>query len=361
MSEFKRRVILLALDSVGIDPLGHDRPESVYAHSRFLFPRSTAGDVLPITAAAIPGALVATDVVGNHERGAIECALTYTSIFSGQSAVDEHGLMRGLGLNEVLFKKLIARDNLFRRFKSAYLLNAIFPGHLPFLGSSHVEDLVPRFERQAVETGLHYQGHPVRFKGPQKNGFAELFTLAEINQNIFVHAARQARVPLRTWDDVRRGQALTSSMTHELEAEFNVEFFGQAPLPKHTPAEAAAILVSQARQHDFTFFKYQIPDLVSHTGKIELARQVFAVIEAFVEAILRSIDSEGTVVIITSDHGHLEQLATSHAHPKTAVPTWYFGPNPARTAAKLRRPEHIFRVIAELSQASAESQITNDH
>jgi hypothetical protein len=34
----KSNSILVALDSVGIDPLGHDRPESVYAKSRFLFP-----------------------------------------------------------------------------------------------------------------------------------------------------------------------------------------------------------------------------------------------------------------------------------------------------------------------------------
>jgi len=32
-------VLLIALDSVGIDSLGHERPESVYAQSRFLFPR----------------------------------------------------------------------------------------------------------------------------------------------------------------------------------------------------------------------------------------------------------------------------------------------------------------------------------
>ena len=42
------RVILIALDSVGIDPLGHDRPESVYAHSRFLFPRQVGLDPLPL-------------------------------------------------------------------------------------------------------------------------------------------------------------------------------------------------------------------------------------------------------------------------------------------------------------------------
>jgi hypothetical protein len=347
MMQMSRSTILLALDSVGIDPLGHDRPESVYADSRFLFPRRVQGDVLAIEDAPVPGALMATDVIGDDARGAIECALTYTSIFSGQSAVDHHGLMRGLGLKEGLFKQLIAQANLFRQFDHPCLLNAIFPAHLAFFGASHVEDLVPRVDRDAVESGLRYRGQPVQFKGPNKNGFAELFTLAEINQNIFVHAAREAGVPLSTWRDVREGRALTSTMTHELEAEFNVDFLDQPPLPVHTPRQAAHILMAQAEQHDFTFYKYQVPDLVSHTGKVELARHVFAIIEDFLEAILQAVDPERMIVIVTSDHGHLEQLASSHAHPKTRVPTWFFGPDPLRMAARLGRPENIFHLLAE--------------
>src|SRR5262245_26348326 len=121
-----RRVILLALDSVGIDPLGHQRSESVYARSRFLFPTSAAGDVLGLPDAPVPGALVETDVIGEHKRGAIECAITYTSIFSGQSAVDRHGLMRGLALDERTLKEMVSADNLFRHFRAPCLGNAIF-------------------------------------------------------------------------------------------------------------------------------------------------------------------------------------------------------------------------------------------
>src|SRR5262249_50526420 len=149
----------------------------------------------------------------------------------------------------------------FRHFKNPCLANAIFPAHLAFFGSSYVEDLVPPIERKAVEEGLTYRGQPVRVKGPEKNGFAELFTVAEINQNIFVHAARQADVPLRTWNDVRKGKALTASMTHDLEADFGSSFFGQEPLPRYTPMEAAGVIVRLAQEHDFTFYKYQVTDL----------------------------------------------------------------------------------------------------
>src|SRR5436190_3639271 len=337
--------ILIALDSVGVDPLGHNRPDSVYSDSRFLFPKGATGNILALKDSPQPGILVETDVTDGAEQGAIECAITYTSIFSGQSASREHGLMSGLGLKDRLLEQMVSRDNLFRRFERCCLANAIFPAHMAFLGNSYVQDLVPHVSREAIEGKLAFDGKPIALKGAGKNGFAEVFTLAEINQNIFVYAALQAGVRIRTWADVRRGDALASSMTHELESQFDTAFFDQKPLPGRSPEEAAAILVNLAAERDFTFYKYQIPDLVSHTGRIELAREVFTVIERFVESVLSSVDLAKTSVIVTSDHGHLEQLGSSRGHPKSKVPTWYFGAEPERYAALLSRPEGIFQVL----------------
>lgn len=109
------------------------------------------------------------------------------------------------------------------------------------------------------------------------------------------------------------------------------------------------MLAELAGRHDFTFYKYQIPDLVSHTGKVDLARDVFAVIEEFVERLLSRLDPAENILIVTSDHGHLEQVASSHAHPKTRVPTWYFGTDAEASAARLRRPEDIFHLLVERS------------
>jgi hypothetical protein len=341
------RVILIALDSVGIDPLGHNRPDSVYANSRFLFPRRIEAGPVLLSTSPIPGALVETVVADSDQPGAIECAITYTSIFSGRSALERHGLMNGLGLDEQTLKAMVCDDNLFRRFAKPCLANSLFPVHLPFLGSSFVQDLISAYDRKAVEAVVHFDGRPVRLRGPNKHGFAELFTLGEINQNIFVYAAREAGVPLRGWDDARGGRALTGTMTHELEARFNWDALGLTALPYREPREAAAVLVALASQHDFTFYKYQLTDLVSHTGRVDLARAVFGVIETFVEVVLGAIDPQKTVVIITSDHGHLEQVAFSHGHPKSRVPTWYFGPDAEIHADRMRRPEEIFHVVAE--------------
>lgn len=337
--------LLIAVDSVGIDPQGHTRPDSIYSGSRFLFPAGRSGPVIPVDCGSWHGILVETEVADPESPGAIECALTYTSIFSGRSAIQEHGLMRGLGLRDRLLEGLIAESNLFRYFERSCLANAIFPAHLQFLGNSYTQDLIPTFDRTEIEGRLSFRGKPVAFRNADRHGFAELYTLAEINQNVFVYAAREAGVALLTWEDVLRGRALTSSLTHELEGEFDFGLFKQSILPRRTIEEAADVLIQLVREHDFTFYKYQIPDLVSHTGRIDLARAVFDTIERFVEAVLSRLDVDEAAVIVTSDHGHLEQVSTSRGHPKSKVPTWYFGPEASKTSERLRRPEGIFEAL----------------
>ena len=347
------RGISIAVDSVGIDPLGHDRPESVYAGSEFLFPRGRSGEVIPLPDAPCEAVLVETDVASGCRRGAIECALTYTSHFSGFSAVERHGLMQGLGLNDRLLEGLIDESNLLRLFPDACLANALFPAHLPFLGGSYAKDLLPHVSREEVERTVRFRGSPLALSGRPKRGLAELFTLAEINQNIFIYAARQAGVRLRTWDDVRDGRALTSSLTHELEGEFDLEGMGARPLPARSLDEAADVLARLAAEHSFVFYKYQIADLVSHTGRLDLARAVFQVIERFVAAVLRRIDADETLLLVTSDHGHLEQVSYHHGHPKGKVPTWCFGPSANQLAERLRRPEGVFDAFAGLAMPAA--------
>jgi hypothetical protein len=152
--------VLIAADSVGIDPLGVDRPESVYADSRFLLPRGYRGGVAPVPG----GVLVETDVTAGRRTGAIECALTYTSSFSGRSAIAEHGLVQALCMDERLLRRLIAERNLFAQFARPCLANAIFPVHLDCFGSSYVADLLPPIGRDALTAGLRFRGAPV-FEG----------------------------------------------------------------------------------------------------------------------------------------------------------------------------------------------------
>lgn len=341
--------LLVALDSVGIDPLGHERADSVYAASEFLFPRRRRGPLLELPDAPRPGVLVETDVTGGRAEGAIECALTYTTLFSGRDALATHGLMQGLGLRERELEALLVERNLFAMFPSACLANALFPVHLPFLRGSYAEDLVPSRSREEVEATGRLRGEPLRLGGAEKRGLAELFTAAEINQNVFVFAARRAGVALRTWADVRAGHALTGSLTNGLERDLDLSGLGvpelAAQLPARTPVEAAEVLAALTRAHAFTFYKYQLADLVSHTGRVDLARATFLEVEAFLGALLARLPADA-LVVVTSDHGHLEQVAFTQGHPKSRVPTWVFGPHAEELARPLTTPAAIHALLA---------------
>ena len=60
------------------------------------------------------------------------------------------------------------------------------------------------------------------------------------------------------------------------------------------------------------------------------------------------IDPAQTCVVITSDHGHLEQVAYHRGHPKTTVPTWVFAPDAERIAAEMQTPEAIFAFLTTI-------------
>lgn len=97
--------------------------------------------------------------------------------------------------------------------------------------------------------------------------------------------------------------------------------------------------------------KYQLADLISHTGRTDLARRTFALIERFIGELLDRIDEE-TTLVVTSDHGHLEQVGFTKGHPKSKVPTWYFGAGKMEMVELLRRPEGIFAAFDHLARPS---------
>jgi hypothetical protein len=89
------------------------------------------------------------------------------------------------------------------------------------------------------------------------------------------------------------------------------------------------------------------------------SRPVFALIESFIEQVLLTINSAETLVIVTSDHGHLEQVAYDRGHPKSRVPTWCFAANADALADRMRTPEGIYHVAAPNRNASSGSRGEN--
>lgn len=131
-------------------------------------------------------------------------------------------------------------------------------------------------------------------------------------------AIEAAGVPLRTLDDLRRGQALYHDFTNRL-------LIGRGEdADERAPDEAAGILARLAAAHRFTLYEYFLTDAVGHAQDADAARRTLADLNSFLRGTLARIDLTRTIVVVTSDHGNIEDLS-SRNHTRNDVPTLVWG------------------------------------
>jgi len=131
-------------------------------------------------------------------------------------------------------------------------------------------------------------------------------------------ALRVSGQPFRSVTQIASGEALYHDFSNRTLREQGYS----APL--FAPRKAGHILVKLARQHDFTLYEHFLTDVVAHRGdKRQIARQVDDV-STFVRTILETIDTRSLTLVITSDHGNIEDCSTK-THTRNPVPLLWIG------------------------------------
>jgi len=132
-------------------------------------------------------------------------------------------------------------------------------------------------------------------------------------------AVKAAGIPLRMWNDEGvAGKALFHDYTGKWPRRR-----GYA-MPEHDAASAAAVLCEMLDDHDFVLYEYFLTDLAAHRGtwqdKLEQARRV----ESLVDEVLRRLDLRQHRLVVTSDHGNLEE-GDHKRHTLNPVPLLAWG------------------------------------
>jgi hypothetical protein len=131
-------------------------------------------------------------------------------------------------------------------------------------------------------------------------------------------AAETAGVRLRTLDDLERGDAVSHDFS-------NYFLIGMGhPVRSATPETAGERLARLAARHDFTLYEHFIPDLIGHRQNMEWARDHLVLLTRFVCSVIDAADLSRQTIVITSDHGNIEDL-TTRSHTLNPVPTLAFG------------------------------------
>ncbi len=93
-------------------------------------------------------------------------------------------------------------------------------------------------------------------------------------------------------------------MFHDFANQSLMEMDFDAPL--FSPSEAGGILAGLIEKHRFTLYEYFITDKIGHAQSFEKAAEYLPQLAEFVRETLRRIDFETTTVILTRDHGNIE-------------------------------------------------------
>ncbi len=157
-----------------------------------------------------------------------------------------------------------------------------------------------------------------------------------------------AGLPFRTLKDIESGDALYMDITNEYLAGTGY------PLKKISPARAAETLLNISKKYDFTFFEFFLSDVAGHLAEKEHAAKIVTTLDLFLGTVIKNINSETTLLIITGDHGNLEDLSHKD-HTLNPVPAILTGPEEWRRKAlsELRDITHVAPFIKSFLTAQS--------
>jgi 2,3-bisphosphoglycerate-independent phosphoglycerate mutase len=148
-------------------------------------------------------------------------------------------------------------------------------------------------------------------------------------------SASLAGIQLKTLDDLYRGEAISADFT----GQGWRDRLGFTDAPLLTLNEAGERLYNLSRGYDLALFEYWITDIAGHQQDMHSAIDLLEMFDIVLGSLLRSWNGNEGLILITSDHGNLEDLSTRR-HTLNEVPLLLIG-----------TPAHRERFIAELHRS----------
>jgi hypothetical protein len=133
-------------------------------------------------------------------------------------------------------------------------------------------------------------------------------------------AATSAGNPLMDFQDLAAGRALAADFT----ALGWREHLGLMTTPTLTPEQAGLRLAELGQAFDFSLFEYWLTDYAGHGQDMNAAKDLLSVLDRVVASLVSAWQDDQGLILITSDHGNLEDLSTRR-HTLNPVPAILIG------------------------------------
>ena len=107
--------------------------------------------------------------------------------------------------------------------------------------------------------------------------------------------------------------------------------------------QVTSLKINVAGKYDFSMFEFWLSDYAGHSQNMEQACTLLETFDQVIEGLLSNWDFNSGIILITSDHGNLEDLSTRR-HTRNPVPALIIG------ETKLRN--HFSKNLSDLSHVA---------
>ena len=174
-------------------------------------------------------------------------------------------------------------------------------------------------ERDYVFLELKKRGRRVKFSDAYLSDSVEEIAARRF-KSVTTVMALTAPESISTLADLMDDRALLQDLTRETIQDRYPD------VPVISPARAAEHLFDLACANDFTLYEFFQTDVAGHSMSDARACAVLRVYDRFLAALVRYVDAAGLTLVLTSDHGNIEDL-NEHGHTRNPVPFVAYGPH----------------------------------
>jgi 2,3-bisphosphoglycerate-independent phosphoglycerate mutase len=205
---------------------------------------------------------------------------------------------------------------------------ALFTGvNAPLAAGRHVVAFPgPRLRALLADHGMFRRGRERGLACAFANAFSpryfELIAARRLRRSASVVLAESAGMPLRGMEQLRAGAALTWDIERDRFAR------GDERVETISAVSAGRQLGELAWRHELTLFETFFTDLAGHRREGFDPAEAVRRIDALLAGVLESAARRGVTVVLTSDHGNLEEGASTR-HTRNRVPLLAVGPRAA--------------------------------
>jgi len=195
---------------------------------------------------------------------------------------------------------------------------------------------------------LSEEGKEVHFSNCYTDGYLE----HSQNKPKLVSASTLVQIatgkPLKSMEDLRNGKGLYMDLTHEILREV-AKLSPDDPLfERKNPYEQGKSWKSTAPNADLLLFEYFLTDKAGHAMDWDFAKKCIADLEEFFRGLLDALNPAQDLLLVTSDHGNLEDLSTK-VHTSNPVATLAYGKNAERVLSHIHSlPDIVPQIYSEL-------------